>query len=458
MSALLGLIVGLSLFLVAGAGLTLLAARGRKSLNLWEASALSFFLGTGVISLLLWICGAFLAGPALQYFIALAAVGLGAWGVIGARRNGLKVRVPLPRDLLDWALAGAVALEFGLLCHASFSSTLGWDGLLNWEVKARYAFLHGGVLPPAFWSDTSRDFTHQSYPLWIPFSELWLYLWMGEVHQFWIKVLPPLFYGAGALLLITFVCRITGRRWLGLLAAFFLYFMPCLTTAPGGVQSGYVDVPIAMIYLAAVGYLLRQTGEFVSSDWRFFGLCLTLLPWAKREGAILWLVAAAGGVFVVWRGGHPRRALLWLIPGAALIVGWKTFCTAMGKGPGTEFLPLTWMNLTQNSARLWPIAKGVVNEMLVVNHWNLFWPICALAFAVLALRARDQRLLLLFVAVAAPVSAYGATYFLSNWPIWSNHMDTSLSRLLLHVVPVGWLAIALAARPPGEGRERQRQN
>ncbi|MEP6821671.1 MAG: hypothetical protein ABI946_04905 [Chthoniobacterales bacterium] len=315
-------------------------------------------------------------------------------------------------------------------------------------MKARYAFLNQGVLPVTFWSDNSRAFTHQSYPLWVPFSELWLYLWMGEANQFWIKTLFPLFYIAGVILLASFVSRITGRRWLGLLAAFFLYFIPCLTTAPGGVQSGYVDVPIGMIYLATVGYLLRQTEKFSPGDWRLFALCLALLPWAKREGAILWLIAAACGAFIIWRGGYSRRALLWLIPGPALIIAWKVFCTAMGKGPGTEFIPLTWTNLMQNSPRILPIAGHVVEEMLLINRWNLFWPILALSLAALALRARDRRFFILLVAVTAPIFAYAGTYMLSNWPSWSGHMDASLSRLLLHVLPVGWLAIALAARPP----------
>ncbi len=448
MSSLLGLIAGLSLFLVAGAGVTLLANRGGRSLGLLEIGALSFFLGTGLISLLLWIFGAFLSGAALKYSVTAVAVALGILGVVSARREHWRLRFSSPRNAVEWMIAGAVTVEILLAFHAAFSSALGWDGLLNWEVKARYAFFNHGVLPATFWSDETRAFMHQSYPLWVPFSELWLYLWMGEAHQFWIKTLFPLFYLAGVILLATFASRLTGRRWLGLLAAFFLYFIPCLTTAPGGVQSGYADVPLAMLYLATVGYLLLQKGAFAAGEWRLFALCLVLLPWAKHEGAILWLSAAACGAFMVWRGKYPWRALLWLLPGAALISAWKIFCTTMGKGPGTEFVPLTVANLLQNSPRILPIVDHVVDAMLLINYWNLFWPILALSLAALALRMRNRNFLVLFVAIVAPISAYAATYVLSNWPTWGEHMDASFSRLLLHVVPVGWLAIALAARPP----------
>ncbi|MEP6821670.1 MAG: hypothetical protein ABI946_04900 [Chthoniobacterales bacterium] len=119
------MIAGLSLFLVAGTGLMLLAERGGRASGILEAGAVSFFLGTGLISLLLWICGAFLSGAALQYFVTVIAVGLGMWGVAVARKRRLRLRLSLPRNALEWILVGAIALEFVLAFHASFSRALG---------------------------------------------------------------------------------------------------------------------------------------------------------------------------------------------------------------------------------------------------------------------------------------------------------------------------------------------
>lgn len=72
----------------------------------------------------------------------------------------------------------------------------------------------------------------------------------------------------------------------------------------------------------------------------------------------------------------------------------------------------------------------------------------ALRFVWLLFSARDDRLLILALSIAGPISIYAATYIFSGRADWKMHMGASLSRLLLHVVPVGWIAIALALRPP----------
>src|SRR4029078_9321021 len=122
----------------------------------------------------------------------------------------------------------------------------------------------------------------------------------GAANQFWLKTLFAPFYFSGALLLITLIRRLTAKRWIGLLIGALLFFISCLTTVPGGVQVGYVDVPIAMLYLAAIGYLLLASEISNPCWWRIFALCLALLPWAKQEGVILWAVAALAGIFAIW--------------------------------------------------------------------------------------------------------------------------------------------------------------
>src|SRR5207248_9608042 len=87
-----------------------------------------------------------------------------------------------------------VFLEIAIVFYLSFVHTLGWDGLLNWEIKAHYAFANGGVIPATYFSDSGRAFSHPEYPLAIPFTELWLYLWLGEADQLWAKTIFPIFY------------------------------------------------------------------------------------------------------------------------------------------------------------------------------------------------------------------------------------------------------------------------
>src|SRR5204863_2495042 len=128
------------------------------------------------------------------------------------------------------------------------------------------------------------------YPLAIPFTELWLYLWMGVPHQFWIKTIFPIFYIAGALLTCLFVTRLTGKRSLGLVIALLFPFVPFVTASPGGVIVGYADIPLSVFYVAAFGYLLCSLEFEMTYSVVAFAATLTLIPWIKSEGVILWML------------------------------------------------------------------------------------------------------------------------------------------------------------------------
>jgi hypothetical protein len=227
-----------------------------------------------------------------------------------------------------------------------------------------------------------------------------------------------------------------------------LFFIPFLVTVPGGATGGYVDVPLSVLYLATAAYLTLYSLHHDAGAWRIYACSLALLPWAKREGVILWAVAAFCGTVIIGRERR-WRSLLWLTPGVVLMASWKIFLVAMKTAEAREFTPITLGALQQNLSRVLPICRSVLAEMMETTRWSLFWPIVLLAFASLLIRPRDRRLPLLFIAVAAPIGLYAATYLFSAWPDFLEHFGASFPRLLLHVMPVAWLAIAIAmTRPP----------
>ncbi len=195
-----GLVAALFTIFLAGFGVAIwMFARGDR-INLIECACLGWLFGCGIVSLLLWFCGVFCSGLLLQ---AIVTVGCLLFAVLGwrAKRNAnAKFDLPKPVTITEWILASLIAIEIAVLIFISFKHTLGWDGLLNWELKARYAFLNDGTIPAAYYSSDGRAFSHPEYPLGIPFTELWLYLWMGEPNQFWVKIIFPLFYEAELLL------------------------------------------------------------------------------------------------------------------------------------------------------------------------------------------------------------------------------------------------------------------
>lgn len=447
----LGLFGGLVTLLLAGLGISLLLLREQKQVNLLELGALAWLFGTGAVSIALWLGGLLLRGAPLQMGVSLLALGVGLAGFLLARGASIRLHCPRPRGVWEWFFAIVLLLQIAVVFHQSFMRGLGWDGLLNWEIKARFAFLNDGVLPAAYFSDPTRGFSHPAYPLWIPFTELWLYLWMGEANQFWINLITPCFYAAAVLLLGILAKRLTGHRWTGLAVGALFYYIPALWLE-GGATSAYADLPLGVCYLTAIGFLLLHWKDGSGTSWRVFALALALLPWAKREGYILWGVGALCAVLVLWQTRGRWTLLLWLVPGPVLLAGWKIYLHANQLLVDHEFLPVTLATLTANVGRVGPLAGAVFVELGNVKNWSLFWFLVGAAFLSLLWRRRDRALVVLFLALALPLAIYPAAYIFTGWGDWLGHAHASLSRLFLHLMPLGWLAVALALRPPSAGR------
>jgi len=449
---LLGLLAAIFTILTAGLGvaLSIFARTGR--LNLIECTCLGWLLGSGIVSLLLWVCGTFCSGLALQTIVTIACLALGIVGWRARQHVTARFVLPSPANVTEWLLTILVLGEIAILFFVSLKHTLGWDGLLNWEIKARYAFLNGGVIPGSYYSNPGRAFSHPEYPLAIPFTELWLYLWMGEPHQFWVKTIFPLFYAAGALLLALFVTRLSTKRWPGLIVATLLAFVPFLSASPGGIIVGYVDFPMSVFYLAALGYLLCWYREDTVSNISIFAGCLALLPWIKSEGLILWVLLVFFGLCLSLPKHRTRQVILALLPGLFIGVGWRLYLRLMHTFPRSDFAHPSFSLLHQNFGRLADIGRVFSEDVSTPVYWSIFWLLAAVAIGY-ALAARKLEKVILAMAVLLPIVLYPLAYVFSTWPSYTAHMTSSLPRLLLHVVPAGWLAIGLAlTQPKGQVR------
>jgi hypothetical protein len=438
-----GLLAALFTIGLAGSGLTTWVFSRDARINLIECLCLGWLLGCGIVSMLLWIGGAVCSGLVLQLIVTLLCLALALTGWRAKRAANAKFYLPKPVTITEWILAGLIMLEIATMIFVSFKHTLGWDGLLNWEIKARYAFLNGGTLPGSYYSDPGRGFSHPEYPLAIPFSELWLYLWMGEPNQFWVKVVFPLFCAACAPLLALLVARLSGNRWVGLLSAALLPFVPSVLGSPGGIVVGYVDIPLGVFYLAALGYLLLW---FNTNDSRFlivFAGCSAFLPWTKSEGIILWFIVLGIGFLLSVIKRRIGGFLTSIVPGCALIFAWRVYLHLVHLSPHSDFSRPSFKVLSQNISRLGEIFGILVVSLAERTHWSIFWVLAGIAMIYLFMSRKLDRIAVA-VAIIIPILLYSLTYLFSSWPTYTAHMTSSFPRLLLHVMPVGWLAIGLA--------------
>jgi len=426
--------------LVAGYGLLTLLVHQETRFGLTEQIAFSWLLGTGAVSLLLWIFGLFVHGVLLPALVSIVCLLL---GFVGWRRM---VSLPFrcaPKSF-EIFLGIIVVIEIAVVFYLSFVHTFGWDGLLNWEIKAHYAFANGGVLPATYFSDSGRAFSHPEYPLAIPFTELWLYFWLGEADQFCAKAIFPMFYVIGTFLVIALGRRLTGKTWTGLLMAAFLFFVPQITVEVGSAITGYADFPLGIFYLATIGCLFCATEPKNDTFFRLYASCLALLPWVKRDGLILWVVAAACGVFVILRTKRASRYFWALVPGLLIICGWRFYLSAMHATQSADFLPVNWDTFSNHLYRVLPLLSALLAEFHNLSAWGLFWFVVAIGVAYLLGQIRTPGSLVLLTALFVPIVLYLLTYVFSSWPNYLEHVGLSISRLLLHVAPVGFLIIILA--------------
>ena len=447
----LGLLGAFGTLFVAGYGWLALLVRRCVRLSLTEQIAFSWLFGTGAVSLLLWAFGFFADGLLLQGLVGAVCVSLGMIGWNLKTPSQIRSK---PR-WFEVVLTAVIASEIATVVYLSFVHTLGWDGLLNWEIKARYAFANGGVLPAAYFSDTGRAFSHPEYPLAIPFTELWLYLWVGESNQFYAKTIFPTFYVAGAFLIAAFATRLSRKTWLGLLMVALMFFVPQITVEVGCASAGYADFPLSVFYLAAAGCLFCAFELGNDVFFRLYTACLALLPWVKRDGLILWIIAAACGVFVILRTKKSRLSFFAFLPGIAIICAWRFYLNATHALQAADFLPFNLETFRTHLNRALPLLSALGAEFYSFPTWSLFWFIVAIAFLYALPRMRDPGIVILLVALIAPIVLYLSLYLFSSWPNYLDHVGLSISRLLMQVVPVGFLLIVLAiSRRPEKHRQR----
>lgn len=439
MIVILGFFGALLTELAAGLGFTMWLVRRR--LRLTEHLTLAWLLGSSLLSFFLWLAGFVLHGPSLQLVVTTLSILLGWSGVVRWRSFPERDSRPRPKGAEVFFYV-AIAAEIVVIILLSLQHTLGWDGLTVWELKARYAFLNGGVVPGSYFSDVSRWFSHPEYPLLLPLTESWFYTWIGECDQYWIKLLFPIWYVAGVCILLMTVQDVTGRRWIGRLIALLILLVPAVHSAPGGITVGYADVPLGMVYVAATSYLLQFVKKRSDDALALFIALAAILPWMKREGAILWFLLSAAGAIVLWHRGYRGRAALSFVPGALVVTGWRVFCSVKHTLPSRDFVPLAWHAFAAGVGHAGGIVREVCLTLLSTQLWDIFWVLVFIALVATTIRSRNAIAGIICWALLAPMACYTASYLFSAWPDYIAHMDTSLPRLLIQLTPIGWLLIA----------------
>jgi hypothetical protein len=107
-----------------------------------------------------------------------------------------------------------------------------WDAISCWSLKAKAFFIDGSIFP--FYTGHNYIFSHLSYPLYLPLSQTWIYIWIGEADQTLVKIIFPVFY-AGLIYTAYYLLSKKLKKLSAVILAFILSATPII------IDHGYIE-------------------------------------------------------------------------------------------------------------------------------------------------------------------------------------------------------------------------
>lgn len=288
---------------------------------------------------------------------------------------------------------------------------------------------------------------HPSYPLFLPAGLAAQFALVGADDVVTPAVQSLILTAAAAATIWAGLHLLGGGRWGPLAAALFL-------VTPAALRWGFsqcADIPVAYLFGATgvgLAVQLRPSTRVLFPAW-LTGLFLGLLPWTKNEGLLLATILLGAWITIRWTVERARRPplvplLIGAVPGilslAAFKILWspKDEISMFASGAVARALdPERWSIVT---AAFW----RELNPWTGSANWGLLWLLLAILWS-LGWRAFAGRpeMRFLGLALALAYSAWFGVYLgtLHN-PAW--HLETSLNRLLLQLLPLTLVATFLA--------------
>lgn len=387
MNAVLQSLGGVTLFLIAGLGLSELVPAVR-ALPAPRRLAWAWLLGLAGVCATLYALSHFLAVPLRRPAILGTVAALALTGAIAGflRLNrlflrGVRRKAPRRRGLTGWIeIASAALLAFiclGLLADAVSDPVTGWDARMHWAAQASW-IRDEGTVDSEVLQRKNLYVNHPRYPLLMPIAQVVVqetFSLPQDVHAF--RAVYTTLFAAFLLLLYD-----GARRWAGrlpaLLAGLAAAGVPALTFfEDSGAASAYSDFPLAVFYGAGLLLLLRSRRGL--ADGLGAGVLLAGAALTKNEGMLLAVFAlGAAGLFLL-RGRDRLRQVLRLGAAAALIaLALALLASWRADIPNRQD---ERYEILLAEREIWPavatriplIATGAVTQMFNFEHWTLFW-------------------------------------------------------------------------------------
>lgn len=356
------------------------------------------------------------------------------WGAAASQRSQTVRHLPI-------AMCGALIVVAAVVGHAAWlalrAPLSAFDAWSIWAFKARM-FVLGGPRPSYFHALTTLH-THPDYPLNLPLAEAALFHLPGALGLSLAALLGPACLAALVLLFFAGLTRLHGSA-VAAAATVALALVPALSIQSAG---GDADVPLALYLGGAALYLLLWWRFRAVTDAVLMALLAGGAIWTKKEGlAVAALLLAAFALGELLRAGDAWRARAWnalriVLCAVALPLPWLLF-TRLAHPLGRDFLPLTAQVFATHADRLPHIVVWFSLQMLYIANWSLLWIVLA-SVVLLANRRLSGSGRAMLALLIGQLSIYALAFVFSDWQPYTDHLRTSVDRLLAQAVPLALL-------------------
>jgi len=354
------------------------------------------------------------------------------------------------------ALQNMSFLEKFLICGISFEVIYAffralikpieaYDAIATYAIRSKIFYL-GKSIPHDFFYNLSTLFPHPDYPLNIPLSEAFVYMFLGSLNDQLVKAIFPLFFVAILGILYFAVKRLSGRTS-ALICTFVLATVPQFNNFA---TNAYHDVPFAYYCFVGTLFLLYWFKETKSLGYLCISAVMTALAgWTKNEGFVYCaanILLLLIFLFVSRRSIKKKDVLSGVLYiGIVLLVlsPWlwvKLTANLVNSDVGST--TLGQLNVMKQAYKIWPIFYEFQRQIFGPKKWNLIWIIFIMSAIVYRKKLFDENQRYVTMSLMLVMSGYIFAYLIGRDDIW--HMvGTTWSRMTMHFLPltIYWLAI-----------------
>lgn len=458
-----------------GYALVLFIFRAKPTRSAGLNFALSLALGFGFLAECCLICLA-LAGR-IDFKLVYVALVLGIVGILyEKKRAGFSRFFPFPpfrellprrkasgRPLSEQLIAGAgicviavivIVVFFNLLARPMYE----FDSRAIWGMKAKILFHERTIFSEAV-VNASSNHPHPRYPLLLPIAESWVFENIGQADDRLVRLLFLWFFIG--LILSTYQLQ---RHFAGKVAAIWcvcaLLVTPFLYSGvtEGGASSGYADVIVSFyITTSALAMILwmKEGNITFALVGAILAACVAL---TKNEGLVFTVSLFLTTVVFSFLGkgrlktGDPARSdlsawlrdnlpklyclALYVLVVAIMLLPWFFVRSGLPKLLDENYVQyLNYRDIASSLHRLPQIMKTLAAELLNFKIWGVIWILIAASLGGIGRTWRREAYFILMLMVLQ-LASYLAVFIITPNEL-AGQLSSALSRLLLHILPLG---------------------